>query len=89
MSPETRGGLALNRDSTGRFELLSFVSEIDERLWMQVEEEAERQPLLTLGEARAVVHLLELFSHSDREGAEVARHLSGMLARRLPAEDTV
>ena len=65
------------------------MSEIDERLWMQVEAEAERQPLLTLGEARAVVHLLEVFSHSDGEGAELARHLSGMLARRLPAGDAV
>ena len=68
---------AWSRDSTGHFELLSFVSEIGERLWVQVEEEAERQPLLTLGEARAVLHLLEVFSYSDGEGVEVARRSAG------------
>ena len=50
------------------------------QLWEQIEDQAERQPLITPGEARAAVQLLR------REGSPVADELAVRLARRLPAE---
>ncbi|WP_445520989.1 hypothetical protein [Streptomyces sp. NEAU-174] len=50
-------------------------------LWQQIEDHGERQPLLTLGEARAVVALLR------REGSPAADELAARLAQRLPAEE--
>ncbi|MEU8723542.1 hypothetical protein [Streptomyces antimycoticus] len=49
-------------------------------LWQQIEDQGERQPLLTIGEARAVVQLLR------REGSDIADELAVRLARRLPTE---
>ncbi|WP_171072352.1 hypothetical protein [Streptomyces sp. DASNCL29] len=51
------------------------------RLWALIETPGERQPLLTIAEARAVVALLR------REGSPVADELAATLARRLPAEE--
>ncbi|WP_438489531.1 hypothetical protein [Streptomyces sp. S186] len=51
------------------------------------EVDEQRLPLLTLGEARAAVELLQLLATGDGEGAFAARHLAGNLARRLPAAD--
>lgn len=59
---------------------------MDARLWALVESREHRLPLLTLGEARAVVELLQILSCGDGEGSEVAYQLAGSLARRLPAE---
>ncbi|MFF5589703.1 hypothetical protein [Streptomyces hygroscopicus] len=49
-------------------------------LWQQIEDQAERQPLLTIGEARAAVALLR------REGSPAADELAARIARRLPAK---
>ncbi|MFI7315167.1 hypothetical protein [Streptomyces hygroscopicus] len=49
-------------------------------LWQQIEDQSERQPLITPGEARAVVALLR------REGSPAADELAARIARRLPAE---
>lgn len=62
------------------------MSDVDDRLWALVESREDRLPLLTLGEARAVVELLQILSCEDGEGSGVAYHLAGSLARRLPAE---
>ncbi|WP_413102241.1 hypothetical protein [Streptomyces sp. Inha503] len=51
------------------------------RLWAQIEAPEERRPLLTIGEARAVVQLLR------REGSDAADELAATLARRLAAEE--
>ncbi|WP_086711205.1 hypothetical protein [Streptomyces antimycoticus] len=56
------------------------------RLWTQIEAPGERRPLLTLGEARAVVQLLQLLGEQRGEAAEAAAELAANLARRLPAE---
>lgn len=58
---------------------------MEERLRALVEPQEERLPLLTLGEARAAVELLQLLSLGDGEGSEVAYELAGRLGRRLPA----
>lgn len=50
------------------------------RLWALIEAPGERRPLLTLGEARAVVQLLR------REGSDAADELAARLAQRLPDE---
>lgn len=63
------------------------MSDLPSPLWALVEEKGERLPLLTLGEARATVELLQLLGREDGEGADVAYHLAGSLARRLPSED--
>lgn len=52
----------------------------DARLWGLIEDGSPREPLLSVGEARAAVVLLL------RQGSEAAEHLAGMLARRLPDE---
>lgn len=49
-------------------------------MWHLIEDQAERQPLLTLGEAQAVVQLLR------REGSDAADELATRLTRRLPTE---
>ncbi|KIZ15636.1 hypothetical protein [Streptomyces natalensis] len=63
---------------------------MDERLLTLVDNaiynDEERLPLLTLGEARAAVELLQLLAAAPSEGAVAARHLAGNLARRLPAD---
>ncbi|MFI0768605.1 hypothetical protein ACH4TQ_27515 [Streptomyces sp. NPDC021218] len=64
---------------------LSARSAVDQRmdetqLWRQIEDQGERQPLLTLGEAQAVVQLLR------REGSDAADELATRLTRRLPTE---
>ncbi|MEU0808770.1 hypothetical protein [Streptomyces sp. NPDC005970] len=50
------------------------------RLWALIEDQAERQPLITPGEAQAIVQLLR------REGSDAADELATRLARRLPTE---
>ncbi|MZE76816.1 hypothetical protein GTY57_07220 [Streptomyces sp. SID5475] len=54
-------------------------------LWVLAGEKEPRLPLLSLGEARAVVQLLELLGSCGGEESEVAYELAGALARRLPA----
>ncbi|MCQ6250888.1 hypothetical protein [Streptomyces malaysiensis] len=51
------------------------------QIWEQLEDQGERRPLLTPGEARAVVVLL------CREGSDAGAELAARLARRLPAEE--
>ncbi|MFF4283179.1 hypothetical protein ACFY0Z_30905 [Streptomyces kronopolitis] len=67
------------------------MNDIDDRLLAVVDSvvacDEKRLPLLTLGEARAAIELLQLFSASNSAGAYAARHLAGNLARRLPAEE--
>lgn len=53
------------------------------RLWALIEDQAERLPLLTLGEARAAVQLL---GEQRGELADVAAELAGSLRARFPAE---
>ncbi|MFI2078541.1 hypothetical protein [Streptomyces triculaminicus] len=60
--------------------------ELTARLWALIEDQADRQPLVTLGEARAVVALLQVLAAGDSAEAELADELAGRLARRLPAE---
>lgn len=56
------------------------------RLWAQIGDQGERLPLLTLGEARAVLQLLQQLAEQHGGGADAAAELVGALARRLPAE---
>ncbi|MGA4875883.1 hypothetical protein [Streptomyces lydicamycinicus] len=56
--------------------LVDGVADVDE----------QRLPLLTLREARAAVDLMQLLAARGGEGAYAARHLAGILARRLPAD---
>ncbi|MFF4479474.1 hypothetical protein ACFY1A_20980 [Streptomyces sp. NPDC001520] len=51
-------------------------------LWQQIEDQGEREPLITRGEARAVIQMLHLLT----ERCDVAGELAERLARRLPAE---
>ncbi|WP_107426112.1 hypothetical protein [Streptomyces milbemycinicus] len=55
-------------------------------LWAQLEDQTERQPLITRGEARAAVALLRHLAEQRGKLANVAEELAGNLARRLPAE---
>lgn len=57
----------------------------DARLWELVEAGGDRLPLVTLGEARAVVQLLLTLACGGGEGAAVADDLAARIARRLPA----
>lgn len=57
------------------------------RAWLGVSGPAEeRAPLITPGEARAVVVLLRVLDEGDDELSYVARDVAGRIARRLPAE---
>ncbi|MFI2078491.1 hypothetical protein [Streptomyces triculaminicus] len=56
------------------------------RLRALIEDQADRQPLVTLGEARAVVALWQVLAAGGGAEAELADDLAGRLARRLPAE---
>lgn len=49
-----------------------------------IEDQAEQQPLLTLGEARAAVQLLQRLAEQDGELADVAAELVTRIGRRLP-----
>lgn len=55
------------------------------QLWQLIEDQGEREPLITRGEARAVVQLLQHVAGQRGELADVAAELAGNLARRLPA----
>ncbi|MFI6771163.1 hypothetical protein [Streptomyces sp. NPDC050355] len=62
---------------------------VDDRLLDLVDSvtaDEERLPLLTLGEARAAVELLQRLADGRGDGAFAARQLAGKLARRLPAD---
>ncbi|MBP8538571.1 hypothetical protein [Streptomyces sp. MK37H] len=54
------------------------------QLWEQIEDQGEREPLITRGEARAAVALLQLLGERGGPGADVAAELAAALARRLP-----
>ncbi|MEE4598247.1 hypothetical protein V2J94_41500 [Streptomyces sp. DSM 41524] len=56
------------------------------RLWALIEEPGEREPLITRGEARAAVQLLQYLAEQSGPGADVAAELAGALAQRVPAE---
>ncbi|MEU9116412.1 hypothetical protein AB0D04_32830 [Streptomyces sp. NPDC048483] len=66
------------------------MGELDDRLLALVDSvidvDEERLPLLTRGEARAAVELLQLLASRSGEGAFAARHLAGNLTRRLPSD---
>ncbi|WP_190012387.1 hypothetical protein [Streptomyces candidus] len=47
--------------------------------------EQERQPLVTLAEAREAVELLALFGQGDSDEARRAGQLASDIARRLPS----
>lgn len=55
------------------------------RLWTLIEDQGEREPLITRGEAQAVVELLRQLGEQRGEGADVADELATRLAQRLPA----
>lgn len=57
------------------------------RLWALIETEGEYEPLLTRGEARAVLPLLQHLAEQSGELADIADELVTRLARRLPAEE--
>ncbi|MFD8866036.1 hypothetical protein ACFV1F_16955 [Streptomyces sp. NPDC059590] len=54
-------------------------------LWTLIEDQAEREPLITRGEARAAVQLLRQLGKQGGEGADAAGDLAARIARRLPA----
>lgn len=56
----------------------------DARLWELVEADGDCLPVVTLGEARAVVQLLLSLARRGGEGAMVADGLAARIARRLP-----
>lgn len=56
-------------------------------LWLLLDTDDPRLPLVTEGEARAVVVLLRIMGEGGGEAADLARHVAASLARRLPAED--
>ncbi|MGW3570164.1 hypothetical protein ACWDSL_40935 [Streptomyces sp. NPDC000941] len=53
------------------------------QLWQLIENQGEREPLITRGEAQAVVEMLQLLGE---QGTDVANELATRLARRLPAD---
>lgn len=59
------------------------MSDVAARLWALIETPGKREPLLTRGEAQAVVELLQLLGE---QGADVAAELATRLAQRLPTE---
>jgi hypothetical protein len=71
----------------GRAQLLAPPeTEMEEKLWTWAEEGGERLPLVTLGEARAAMYLLQTLASGDSEGHEIAFHLASALARRIPCD---
>ncbi|MFV8127509.1 hypothetical protein [Streptomyces syringium] len=63
------------------------MADLDDDLWVLLDDGAERLPLLSLAEARAAVVLLRRLGDTGGEGAEVAQHLVSALGRRMPAEE--
>ncbi|AZM46589.1 hypothetical protein DMB38_12885 [Streptomyces sp. WAC 06738] len=66
------------------------ISENDEaRLgeWLGVDVPDDRVPLVTVGEARAVVLLLQQLADSEGAVGWAARDVAGRIARRLPGGD--
>ncbi|MFE5871640.1 hypothetical protein ACFQ6V_23750 [Streptomyces roseifaciens] len=59
----------------------------DERLWVLIEDQGERQPLTTPGELRAVVRVLQAWGAGGEVEASVAAELAARFGRRLPAEE--
>ncbi|MDW6058042.1 hypothetical protein SAZ11_08060 [Streptomyces sp. FXJ1.4098] len=57
------------------------------RLWRLIEDQGEREPLITRSETRAAVQLLRRLGERGGEGADVAAELAGRLARRLPVDE--
>lgn len=55
------------------------------RLWVMIEEPGEREPLVTRGEAQAMLPLLQHLAAQRGELADIADELATRLARRLPA----
>ncbi|MFJ5588348.1 hypothetical protein ACIQCG_01195 [Streptomyces noursei] len=65
------------------------MSGTDERLLEMADNVAapdNRLAVLTLGEARATMELLQTLGAAGGDGAAAARHLASKLARRLPSE---
>ncbi|MEU1800867.1 hypothetical protein [Streptomyces sp. NPDC019937] len=56
------------------------------RLWALMEEPGEREPLVTRGEARAAVALMQLLGEHGGELAAAADELAARIGRRLSAE---
>lgn len=57
-----------------------------ERLWRQLAQDGECRPLITLGEARAAVILLQQLEAQGGDAGDAAGDLVERIARRLPAE---
>ncbi|MFJ1650074.1 hypothetical protein ACIOC2_01400 [Streptomyces sp. NPDC088337] len=55
----------------------------DEELSALLDEQGELLPLLTFGEARALLYVAHLLGLGDASGAEAARDLEMRLSRRL------
>jgi hypothetical protein len=55
------------------------------RLWALIETPGEREPLVTRGEAQALLPLLQHLAEQRGELADIADELVARLARRLPA----
>lgn len=55
-------------------------------LWRLIEDQGEREPLITRSEGRAVVQLLQHLAGQPGELADIADELMTRLARRLPTE---
>lgn len=66
--------------------LVRPISPFEERLWALLEEGGDRIPLVTMGEARAAMLLLQLLGSGDGAGSDQAYQLASALARRLPDE---
>lgn len=63
------------------------MDDVETHLLALVEDDTDRLPLLTLGEARAAVELLRILAAAGGDGAVVADHLAARLARRVPADE--
>lgn len=72
------------RPCQSRVELV--MSDEEARLRALVHSEPDLQPLLSFGEARAIVGLLRILSLGDGDGSDLAYELAGELDRRLPAK---
>ncbi|MEU1373002.1 hypothetical protein ABZ442_04970 [Streptomyces triculaminicus] len=57
------------------------------RLWALIDDQDDRLPLVTLGEARAVVALLQALAAGGGPDTGLADELAARFARRLPAEE--
>ncbi|MFF5668858.1 hypothetical protein ACFY8S_01760 [Streptomyces hygroscopicus] len=75
---------SIGRDSAERTAVGQRMDEA--QLWQLIEDQGERVPLITRGEARAVVQLLQHLAEQRGELAVIAAEMAGGLARRLPAE---